>query len=407
MSKLNPSSHVDTDAVNQGVVNDVGVLLTAFFVGEWKKFVIALILGIALGFGYWLVLGSYSAVYVLNNNGESRIIDPGSSNSNSINIGLDLTSWKTLQKGLPLLASQLVQLEKVPTPMIGLYQSFSSNLWWQKNVTPVYGISKSDTKELTSISKEIDSAIGTIIGFEITIESSSREKAATDVVIAANFFRTAGAYLQIRRLLNGYAGIVIAESEDINRKITATKIEVNYKKRRLKFLQDLYKLYPVNYNSNISVLGAVGSDAKYFALPSQITAVSAEINRDEELLDRMNVRLDQLALIRNFIDQSRPLLDVQFDGILLASELLSIESKLRDQVEVGNLNKNLQLDEIRSQIFLIQARFTKGIEGGANPTIMKVGRLKAIITGVVTVTFLLLLFLICQKFWVSIKKRAL
>lgn len=418
MSKLNLSSHASKDDVNQGFSNDIEVLLTNFFVAEWRKFLIALVLGIALGFSYWLVFGTYSATYLLRNNGESRISDPLSSiNANtetsahndaktSTNIGLDLASWKTLQKGLPLLASQVAQLDKEPSSMIGLYQSLSSNLWWQKNVVPVYGISKADTKDLTSISKEIDSAIGMIIGFEITFESSSREKALADAVLAANFFRAAGAYLQIRSLLNRYAGIAIAESEDILRKITATKIEVHYKKQRLKFLQGLGRLYPLNSSSNVTILGTIGSDAKYLTLASQITAVSAEINRDEELLNRMKQRLDQLALIRNFIDQSRPLLDMQFDGVLLVNELLSIESKLRGQVEVDDLSKNLQLDEIRSQLFVIQARFTKGLEGGVNSTVVKVGRLKTITIGAFAAVFLLLLFLFYQKFWVTFKTRA-
>jgi hypothetical protein len=402
------------DDINQGSIDDIKALVTNLFVGEWKKFVMALVLGIALGFGYWLVFGAYSATYLLRNNGESKIVDTFS----SINVkqsadakpgptvGLDLASWKTLQKGLPLLASQVALLEEESSSMIGFYQSLSSNLWWQKNIVPVYGISKADTKELTSISKEIDSAIGVIIGFEITFESSNRDKALADVMLAANFFRTAGAYLQVRSLLNRYSGLAIAESEDILKKITATKIEVNYKKQRLKFLKDLYRLYPVNYSPNVTILGTIGSDDKYLTLPSQITAVSAEINRDEELLNRMKQRLDQLALIRDFIDQSRPLLDVQFNGVILVNELLSIESKLRGQVDVDNLSKNLQLDEIRSQLFVIQARFTEGLEGGTNSKILKVGKFKAITIGAFAAAFFFMLFLIYQKFRVNFKIRA-
>jgi len=76
--------------------NEISLLDAVNFIqNSWKKLAIASIVGATLGLAGWFVLGSYSAVYVLLNN----------INTNTNTYGLDLLTWKIIQKSLPNLAA--------------------------------------------------------------------------------------------------------------------------------------------------------------------------------------------------------------------------------------------------------------------------------------------------------------
>ena len=167
-----------------------------FLTDSWKKLAIAALVGAALGLAGWFVLGSYSAEYVLLNNTNT--------NTNTNTYGLDLLSWKVIQKSLPNLAAQIVEDGKVPEGQAGLYRTMSDDQWWQKNAIPSYALSKSDTKDLAGISKEFDGASTTILSVAVNASGSSKEGAIDAVRAAAQFLRSGGAYLQIRSMLNAY-----------------------------------------------------------------------------------------------------------------------------------------------------------------------------------------------------------
>lgn len=415
MSTANSNSQDNLNSINQGLVDINWRLALNFLISEWRKLIVSSVIGALLGFGGWLAFSPYVATYVLSNyveiiffensfNQQETSTNSATANTNN-NLGIDLATWKSLQRALPLLATEILQLKLEPAESESLYQNLSNDLWWHKNVVPNYNLSKADTKNLTSISKELDAASGSIISFTLKIDSQSSEKAQADISAAANFFRTGGAYLQIRRLLQSYKAITISEKEEILRIITATKVELAYKKQRRKFLQDIYKIYPENNQSSNSWIGPIGVDSKFLSVQAQIAAVSVDINRDEEKLDRMYQRLAQLDLVKDFIDRAHPFLSTQFNGALLVEDLLSIESKLREKLPVGSLSQSLQLDEIRSKLSLIQARFANALAGNGSPIIKRIGRLKAIFLGIAAATFLMILFLLYQKFWNSFKLR--
>ena len=95
-----------------------------FLRSAWKKLAIAAVIGALLGLGSWFFLGQYSAEYTLLNNTNT--------NTNTNTYGLDLVSWKTIQKSLPNLAAQVVEEDKAPDGQVGLYQAMANDQWWQK-----------------------------------------------------------------------------------------------------------------------------------------------------------------------------------------------------------------------------------------------------------------------------------
>ena len=371
---------------------DIVNFLTVF----WKKLVIAALVGAALGLAGWFVLGSYSAEYVLLNNTNT--------NTNTNTYGLDLLSWKVIQKSLPNLAAQIVEDGKAPEGQAGLYRTLSNDQWWQKNAIPSYALSKADTKDLAGISKEFDGASTTILSVAVNASGSTKEGAIDAVRVAAQFLRSGGAYLQIRSMLNAYEGEVISAAGEIQRKITSTQIEMGYQQQRAKSLEELYKRYPSNSSVGQQVVDPKESGAKYLSITTQIIAANNDINQSKEALSRMDDRLAQISLTKLFLDEALPKIETTFDGLVLDKELLAIEANLRDKIGKDDPKQKEILDQIRSQLLMIQARFTKGLEANTAPTSSgKKGMIKSTAGGLAGGFFLVLLLLLGQRVWTSAK----
>jgi len=293
--------------------------------------------------------------------------------------------------------------EKLSSDAKAMYREMDDPKWWPKNIIPTYAISKADAKDLAGISKELDNASTTILSLTVYADSASKTNSLEDVRLAARFVKSGGAYLQIKRILNAYEGEAIGTVADIQNQITATEIEQTYLKERVKSLDELHKRFPGNAGANQQVVDPKDSGAKYLPITTQIIAVNNDINQNKERLIRLNDRLNQIALMKQFLVEALPLAEKEFDGILLSKFLLGIEDKLRKGLPTADV-KNIQaLDQLRSQILAIEARFTKGLEATA-PVTKKTGMLKATAGGLAGLGFLMLVFLLGRKVLSKLKK---
>ncbi|QWD74552.1 hypothetical protein FD961_01600 [Polynucleobacter sp. TSB-Sco08W16] len=367
-----------------------------FLQESWKKLAISAIIGAILGISGWFVLGNYSADYVLLNN-----------NNNNNSYTLDLVSWKILQKSLPNLADQIIDENKAPENLLSLYKEMSSDRWWQKNVVPTYALSKADTKDLAGISKDLDAASTTIINLTLTATGPSKEQSIENVRAAAKFLRTGSAYLQLRSMLNSYESLTMSTDADVRQKITSTQIEIGYQQERARQLEELHKRFPGGNAPAQQVVDAQDSSAKYLPLQTQIIAANNDINTSKEALSRLQRRLDQIALIKEFLQLALPLQDQTFDGLTLDQQLLDIEAVLRKKLTKNDSNSEQFLNDLHARLLDIQVRFTNGLEANTAPTSSgKKGVIKATSGGFALALFLMLLVLLGQKVWQSIKSRS-
>ena len=361
-----------------------------FLQSGWKKLVIAAIVGATLGLVGWFTLGAYSAEYVLLNNGT-----------------LDLVSWKMLQKSLSNLADQIIDENKAPQNQERLYKILSEDQWWQKNAVPSYALSKADAKDLAGIGKDLDGAASTILSITLTATGSSKEQSIDNVRSASKFLRTGGAYLQLRSLLNGYESQTISAAAEAQQKITTTQVEMGYQEERARQLEELHKRFPGGSAPAQQVVDAKDSSAKYLPLTTQIIAANNDINASKEALERQRKRLDQLSLVKTFLEQAIPLQDQTFDGLLLDKELLEIEGALRAKLAKDDSNGQAFLDDLHAQLLSIQVRYTKGLEANTAPTSSgKKGMIKATAGGLFAAFFLMLLVLLGQRVWQTVKSGA-
>jgi hypothetical protein len=359
--------------------------IVEFIQESWKRLVLAGIAGAIFGFGGWYFLGSYKAELTLLNNTDTH------------NYGLNLVSWRTLQKSLPDLANQRLADKKLSPEQVDLYQQIREPIWWSKNVIPMYVISKADVKDLAAISKDLDGASTTILRFNILASANSKEGSMENVRLASLFLKTGGAFIQVKSLLNGYESEMIATVASIESQITSTEIEQAYLRERAKSLEDLHKRFPGSANMGQHVIDPKESGAKYLPITTQIIAVNNDINQNKEMLVRLNDRVNQIALIRTFLTEAIPMANQELDGILLLKSLLTIEEKLRKNLAPSDIKSRQALDQLRAQLLTIEARFTKGLEASIAPTTKKTGMLKTTAAGIAIAGFLMLAFLLGRK----------
>lgn len=368
-----------------------------FLIDSWKKLLIAGLAGAVLGLSGWFFLASYQAEYVLVNN-----VNINTKASSDI-YALDLVSWKTIQKSLPNLAAQIEDQGRAPQDQAPLYRELAKEQWWQKNVVPSYAISKADTKDLAAISKDLDLASTTILSLTLKEQGATKDESIERVKSVAKFLRSGGAYLQLRSILNGYESETISMVAELQKRITSTEIEMGFQVKRVKSLEELHKRFPGGGNASNQVVDPKDSGAKYLPLSTQIIAANNDINQSKEALQRLSDRLSQIQLIKIFVDQAKPLAEKTFDGLVLGEELLAVEVSIRAKLGKDDIKQHEVLDQLRSQLLLIQARFTKGLEANIAPTASKKGVIKVTVGGIAAAFFLMLFVLLGQKVWLSIK----
>ena len=421
--------------------------IVSFLSKSWKKLVAAILVGTLLGLVFGFVIGTYSAEYVFFNKSQNALETPiprGLKNSadedaipdliggllkqsNSINslksnstslsglqvnqrinknaYSLDLASWKAVQKSLPNLATQMMAKGMVPEGQKELYEDLAKESWWRKNVVPNFlAISKNDTKDLAGTVKDLEPDNFILMSLTITESGRTPESALKNAQGAADFLRFGGAFIQVRNLLNSLDSEVIGSRAEIQKQLTSTNIEISYLAKRLKQLDDLRQRFPTTGTPSQLIIEPKESSAKYLPLPMQIIATQNEINSSKEIIERLNQRLTQLALVERFLVDAKASANQTFNGLNLIENLLAIEAKLRASIPTSDAVSIEILDQLRSQLLQIQARFAGGLE--PTPSIKSTGLVKAILAGSIPSFFLALFWLMGRESWLNAKRHS-
>lgn len=357
-----------------------------FLRSAWKKLAIASLVGAALGFGVWFFLGSYQAQLPLTNN-ES----------------LSVLSIRTLQQTLPNLASQIMEKGEVPEGKEGLYRSMSNPDWWKKAITPVYSLTKADIKDLGA---EMKDASNSILFVEVNGAASSREAAIQNARDTSQFIHQGGAYFELEGFIRGQQAALMSAQSEIDGKINSNLIELGYKQTRLKSLESLAKRFPGETRTN-QVVDAKDSGAKYLPINIQIIAINTDINNSLEDLDRLHDRKLQLAAQREWLAQAQPILTQGYNGLKINQDLLALEAKQRSAIRETDPKSLAFLDSVRNTLVANEAKFKWGLIESSTISAKKTGMIKSTAGGLAAVFFLMLILLVGQKVWLSIKGGAM
>ena len=383
---MTQTNYPPTDSQEASSEMEISLIdIVNFLQSAWKKLVIAAVVGAALGLGGWFFLASYQAEIVLVNNG-----------------GVDLVGLRSLQKSLPHLADQIIDESKVPQGQESLYRTLANPDWWQKNLLPTYGMSKADTKDLASITG-LESAGTSIVSLTITAGGSAKDKSIDNALGAKNFLLQGAAYLAVKSLLSSQEATLTGADADIAKKMNATQVELGYQQERLKSLEALARRFPNESKVISQVVDPKDSGAKYMPISTQIIAANTDINGSKESLERLKDAQTQTAVLRSWVGQAAPIVEASYDGLVLIKQLLEQESQLRATLDLKDPKSLAFVDGLRSTLISMNVRFTKGLEMNTAPVSTKKGMIKTTAGGLAAALFLMLLVLLGQRVWQSVK----
>lgn len=365
--------------------------IIGFFIESWKQLGFGAAAGVVLGLAGVMVFGAYKAEMILDNSSKKAI---------------DFTSWRVLETKLPLLAARVVESKLTKPEEEDQFKRLSRSDWWQKNVVPTYSLSKTDTKNLVAISKDLQDAEGSsILYLKVTSSDTSQEKSEKNLKISANFIRSGSAYLTLKSLLDGYESSVQTKEADLQRKITAAEIERAFMNQKAQNLEEMHRRFPGNAKlSSNQILDPKDSGAKYFPISIQLVAINTDINNANETLVRMRDELAQQKIIRMFLDQATPAVAGQADGLVLADRLLAIEAELRKKLDAKDMKQQQVADNIHAELVALRTRFGKGMDASGITTTRSSYLIPALGAGI-SGGFLALLILLGRRSWRGLKVK--
>lgn len=349
------------DGINIGQVID-------FVSAEWKRLVAGAVVGVALGAGGWAVVGGYKAESVLINNG-----------------ALNFLSWRGLQKNLPLLASQMIEMKQVPAAEESTFKQMTNAQWWSKNVVPTYSLTKGDTKDLASISKELQESGGTqILNLVVTAKGGSKDAAIENVTVATNFIKQGSAYLAIKNLVQGWDYQILNTEAALAKKITDTEVDLRYLRQRSSNLESMRQKFPQNVTvSTQQVVDLKDSSAKYMPINTQLVAVNTEINNANESLERTRNELVQTKVMSDFVKQAKPIVEKSSNGLAVVDQLMEVATQIRASVEPGDVNANQKLNDIEVELVSVRANFQRSLDADLIPQVSRPGAVQPVVGGLV------------------------
>lgn len=351
----------DDDGINIGQVID-------FVSAEWKRLAAGAVVGVALGAGGWAVVGGYKAESVLINNG-----------------ALNFLSWRGLQKNLPLLASQMIEMKQVPAAEESTFKQMTNAQWWSKNVVPTYSLTKGDTKDLASISKELQESGGTqILNLVVTAKGGSKDAAIENVTVATNFIKQGSAYLAIKNLVQGWDYQILNTEAALAKKITDTEVDLRYLRQRSSNLELMRQKFPQNVTvSTQQVVDLKDSSAKYMPINTQLVAVNTEINNANESLERMRNELVQTKVMSDFVKQAKPIVGKSSNGLAVVDQLMEVATQIRASVEPGDVNANQKLNDIEAELVSVRTNFQRSLDADLIPQVSRPGAVQPVVGGLV------------------------
>lgn len=358
---------------------------------NWKKAVAGAVAGALIGAGGWAVLGNYQAESVLVNNG-----------------ALNFIGWRGLQKNLPLLAFQMLERKQVRPEDEATFKQMTDAKWWSKNVVPTYSLTKGDTKDLASISKDLQESGGTnILNLVVTAKGGSKESAVTHVTTATQFIKQGSAYLSIKNLVQGWDYQILNTEAALAKKITDTEVDLRYLKQRASNLESMRARFPSNVSASTQQLVDLkDSSAKFMPISTQLVAVNNDINSANESLERMQNELLQTKVMAEFVKQAKPIVEQSADGLQVVDQLLAVSQALRATMPASDVNAQQQLNSIDADLVGVRTNFQRSLDADLIPQVTRPGAMQPVVGGFAGGGLLALLAVLGRKGLAATRARA-
>ena len=327
-----------------------------YITGSWRWLLAGAIVGPVFSLLLVSVVTKYKAEIVLDN---LTITSKDTKDTKDTNVGLSFIEWRILSETLPLLAGQVVENQRDQ----GEEKEDSwlaSPDWWVKNVTPTYGLSKSDTKNLADIGDALKGESTKITNLKVSYQSRSKEKALERADETVSYLRKGALFLRLKNQLEGYKSEVILTEQKLKKELLDNDIELRYRHEREKTLENLIAAESKGKTDGKIIVDVRNGEAKYLPLDTQLNAVKIDINELEEAQQRLQDQGVMNGVIGDFVKEASPIINAEkkADGITLSQTFLDIESRLKSQMGESDWVKLSAVGRLHSDLVTIQSRFS-------------------------------------------------
>lgn len=334
----------------------------------WKYLLVSSVVGATLGAGIWFSQGYKGEL--------TAYVRPGT---------LNVVSWNALLAGLPGLADVKLYKMDSDAEKERILQALVSPAWWKANTIPTYAISKSDVKDLASISKEsLDSGAMAIQRVTIKISGNSREEVNSGALYIEEFMRRGALYIALKSLLNQYELLAEKRPTMLRQEMAESESELVFLMQRVQALEALRRDYPDQKGGAVSyVMAPKESAAKYLPLNTQIVAAKSDVNEAKERLSRAAASLEEIEIYRQFVDKALPKLVEVNDGFALEAALQTTLLELKKMTGQAGRSRLLALSVIGRDIDAALASNGKVFEGNPQVLISRPGLSMRLVVGLI------------------------
>lgn len=378
-----------------------------FVAQHWPKMVVGAAAGLILGLAGWFFLGRYSAESILINNEVDAQAVVGQPLANTAKTrAMSFLAWRSLSRSLPGLASQWVEEGRVDDENLRQIQAMADPTWWNTGVKPTFSLTKADAKDLAAISKSMqETGSADILNWVVTARGKTEEQAERNAIVATDFIMQGAAYLSVREILSGYESQVLTAESELQKKVSDTEVELKFLRARAQNMEALRQKFPGNSSGSQQVVDLRDSNAKFMPIVTQIVAVQSDIHEAQERLERMNDKLEQSRLLRQFLDKTRDMTAQAANGLQWIDQLLKTLDTLRAQASADNANAQLVLNTVQADLVRVRTHFTKGLETRLTPSVTPPALLPPLAGGSVGGATLTTLWLLVQAALGALRKR--
>jgi len=324
------------------------------------------------------------------------------------NGAIDFITWRSLKEGLPILASKAVDKDALsPTETTATLKKMRSPLWWDKNLRPIYAVTKSDSKDMLPQSTDLKELGATkILNFSMTTTGSSANNALRNAQIESAFFISGATYYSLRNLINGYESNITIDEVTLEKNISDAEVSLSLLYKRKKSLNEIAARYKGQQSGSASIqtigagnqtIAANAANSKFLPINSQLIALELDIDQQVQSLEHARMQLAQIDFLKSYLIEARKILNQSYDGVDLTQQAIDALAISKQSLSADNLYAIQKANEVYLDLTNILSGFHKTLDINISPNPRRGGMLKVFIQGA-ALGFLIALFYLFSNY---------